>query len=174
MRHYIGGLKAHAKAIAAITNPLVNSYKRLVPGYEAPVDIAWSQRNRSPMIRVPDRRGVGTRVEFRMPDPACNPYLALAVQLAAGLDGLEKEIDPGPPVDTNVWELSEEERSRYQMESLPANLGEAIVDMEKDDLIRETLGEHLFKNYVHAKKQEWAEYIAQVTRWELDRYLTTY
>ncbi len=174
MRHYIGGLKAHAKALAAITNPLVNSYKRLVPGYEAPVDIAWSQRNRSPMIRVPDRRGVGTRVEFRMPDPACNPYLALAVQLAAGLAGLEQRIDPGPPIDTNVWELSKEERSRYQMESLPANLGEAIVEMEKDDLIRETLGEHLFGNYVHAKKQEWAEYIAQVTRWELDRYLTTY
>ena len=174
MRHYIGGLKKHATAVAAITNPLVNSYKRLVPGYEAPVDIAWSQRNRSPMIRVPDRRGVGTRVEFRMPDPACNPYLALAVQLAAGLDGMERQIDPGPPIDMNVWELSEEERSHYQMESLPANLGEAIVEMEKNDLIRETLGEHLFDNYVHAKKQEWAENIAQVTRWELDRYLTTY
>jgi glutamine synthetase len=174
MRHYIGGLKEHAKAIAAITNPLVNSYKRLVPGYEAPVDIAWSQRNRSPMIRVPDRRGIGTRVEFRMPDPACNPYLALAVQIAAGLAGLEREIDPGPPIDTNVWELSDEERSRYQMESLPANLGEAIVEMEKDELIRETLGEHLFENYVHAKKQEWAEYIAQVTVWEQERYLTTY
>ncbi len=109
-----------------------------------------------------------------MPDPACNPYLALAVQLAAGLDGLERRLDPGPPVDTNVWELSAEERSRYQMESLPANLGEAIVELEKDDVIRETLGEHLFVNYVHAKKQEWSEYIAQVTRWELDRYLTTY
>ena len=174
MQHYIGGLKAHAKAIAAITNPLVNSYKRLVPGYEAPVDIAWSQRNRSPMIRVPDRRGVGTRVEFRMPDPACNPYLALAVQLAAGLDGLEHAIDPGPPVDTNVWELGPEERSKFQMESLPANLGEAILELEKDRLIRDTLGEHLFLNYVEAKKQEWSEYIAQVTRWELDRYLATY
>jgi len=174
MRYYIGGLKAHARAIAAITNPIVNSYKRLVPGYEAPVDIAWSQRNRSPMIRVPDRRGVGTRVEFRMPDPSCNPYLALAVQLAAGLAGVEGKIDPGPPVDTNVWKLSAEERERYQMESLPANLGEAIQEMEKDDLIRETLGEHLFVNYVHAKKQEWSEYIAQVTSWELDRYLTTY
>jgi glutamine synthetase len=174
MRHYIGGLKTHAKAVAAITNPLVNSYKRLVPGYEAPVDIAWSRRNRSPMIRVPERRGVGTRVEFRMPDPACNPYLALAVQLATGLDGLEKRIDPGPPVDTNVWELSEEERSKYQMESLPANLGEAIVELESDEFMRETLGDHLFNNYVAAKKQEWGEYIAQVTRWELDRYLTTY
>ena len=174
MRFYIGGLKAHAKAIAAITNPLVNSYKRLVPGYEAPVDIAWSQRNRSPMIRVPDRRGIGTRVEFRMPDPACNPYLALAVQIAAGLDGLEREIDPGPPIDTNVWELSAEDRARYQMESLPANLGEAIVEMEQNDLIRETLGSHLFDNYVAAKKQEWGEYIAQVTEWEQERYLTTY
>jgi glutamine synthetase len=174
MRHYIGGLKAHAKAITAITCPLVNSYKRLVPGYEAPVDIAWSRRNRSPMIRVPERRGVGTRVEFRMPDPACNPYLALAVQLAAGLDGLERGIDPGPPIDTNVWELSEEERSQYQMDSLPANLAEAIVALESDELMRETLGTHLLTNYVAAKKQEWDEYIAQVTRWELDRYLPTY
>jgi len=126
------------------------------------------------MIRVPDRRGIGTRVEFRMPDPACNPYLALAIQLAAGLDGLEKQIDPGPPIDTNVWELSKEDRARYRMESLPANLGEAIVEMEKSSLIRDTLGVHLFDNYVHAKKQEWSDYIAQVTRWELDRYLTGY
>ncbi len=174
MRFYIGGLKKHARAIAAITNPLVNSYKRLVPGYEAPVDIAWSQSNRSPMIRVPERRGLGTRVEFRMPDPACNPYLALAVQLAAGLDGLKHEIDPGPPLDTNVWNLSEAERTQYKLESLPANLGEAIVELEKSDVIREALGEHLFENFVAAKKLEWSEYISQVTQWELEKYLTTY
>ncbi|MEJ2547296.1 MAG: type I glutamate--ammonia ligase [Gemmatimonadota bacterium] len=174
MRYYIGGLKKHAKALAAVTNPLVNSYKRLVPGYEAPVDIAWSQSNRSPMIRVPDRRGVGTRVEFRMPDPACNPYLALAVQVAAGLDGIENEIDSGPPLDVNVWELSAADRKKYKITSLPANLGEAIEELEKSDTMRAVLGEHLFTNFVESKKKEWSEYISQVSTWELDRYLTSY
>ena len=174
MRFYIGGLKKHAKALAAVTNPLVNSYKRLVPGYEAPVDIAWSQSNRSPMIRVPDRRGVGTRVEFRMPDPACNPYLALAVQVAAGLDGIENEIDSGPPLDVNVWELSAADRKKFKITSLPANLGEAIEELEKSDTMREVLGEHLFTNFVESKKKEWSEYISQVSTWELDRYLTSY
>jgi glutamine synthetase len=174
MRWYIGGLKKHARSLAAVTNPLVNSYKRLVPGYEAPVDIAWSRSNRSPMIRVPERRGLGTRVEFRMPDPACNPYLALAVQLAAGLDGLENRIDPGPPLDVNVWELSPRERKKYRITSLPANLGEAIEELESSATMREALGEHLFTNFLTSKKQEWGEYISQVTAWELERYLTTY
>jgi len=174
MRYYIGGLKKHARALTAVTNPLVNSFKRLVPGYEAPVDIAWSHRNRSPMIRIPDRRGVGTRVEFRMPDPSCNPYLALAVQLAAGLDGLENQVDPGPPLDVNVWELSAAERKKHAVESLPANLAEAIGELERSDLMRETLGNHVFDNFVAAKKREWSEYISQVTNWEVERYLTTY
>ncbi|MFW6089691.1 MAG: type I glutamate--ammonia ligase [Gemmatimonadota bacterium] len=174
MRHYIGGLKKHARALTAVTNPLVNSFKRLVPGYEAPVDIAWSHRNRSPMIRIPDRRGVGTRVEFRMPDPSCNPYLALAVQLAAGLDGMENQIDPGPPLDVNVWELSAAERKKHAVESLPANLGEAIGELERSELMHETLGNHVFDNFVAAKKREWSEYISQVTDWEVERYLTTY
>jgi len=174
MRYYIGGLKTHARALTAVTNPLVNSFKRLVPGYEAPVDIAWSHRNRSPMIRVPDRRGVGTRVEFRMPDPSCNPYLALAVQLAAGLDGIQNEIDPGPPLDVNVWELSDKERKEHKVQSLPANLGEAIGELEKSELMRETLGDHVFGNFVSAKKREWSDYISQVTNWEVGRYLTTY
>ncbi len=174
MRWYIGGLKKHARALTAITNPLVNSFKRLVPGYEAPVDIAWSHRNRSPMIRVPDRRGVGTRVEFRMPDPSCNPYLALAVQLAAGLDGIRNEIDPGPPMDVNVWNLTDEERREHKLESLPANLGEAIGELETSSFMRETLGDHVFDNFVSAKKQEWGDYISQVTNWEVDRYLTSY
>jgi glutamine synthetase len=174
MRFYIGGLKKHAKALAAVTNPLVNSYKRLVPGYEAPVDIAWSQSNRSPMIRVPDRRGVGTRVEFRMPDPACNPYLALAVQVAAGLDGIENQIDSGPPLDVNVWELSAAERKKHKISSLPANLGEAIEELAKSDTMKEVLGEHLFTNFVESKKKEWSDYISQVSTWELDRYLTSY
>jgi glutamine synthetase len=174
MLWYIGGLKEHARAIAAITNPLVNSYKRLVPGYEAPVDIAWSRQNRSPMIRVPERRGVGTRTEFRMPDPACNPYLALAVQLAAGLDGIRRQIDPGPPIDANVWKLSAEERARYDMRSLPANLGEAVGELEQDALLRQALGDHIVDHFVQAKKAEWAEYIAQVTGWELETYLGAY
>ncbi|MDT8436373.1 MAG: type I glutamate--ammonia ligase [Gemmatimonadota bacterium] len=174
MRWYIGGLQRHARSLAAVTNPLVNSYKRLVPGYEAPVDIAWSRSNRSPMIRVPERRGLGTRVEFRMPDPACNPYLALAVQLAAGLDGVENRIDPGPPLDVNVWELSEEERRTFRISSLPANLGEAVEELEASETMREALGEHLFRNFVAAKKQEWNESIAQVTAWEIERYLTAY
>ncbi len=174
MRFYIGGLKKHARAIAAVTNPIVNSYKRLVPGYEAPVNIAWSRRNRSPLIRVPERRGVGTRCEFRMPDPACNPYLALAVQLAAGLDGIRNEIDPGPPVDTNVWKLTEEERAKYGMGVLPANLSEAVGALERDELLRDTLGDHIFTHYLEAKKAEWSDYVAQVTPWELDTYLATY
>jgi len=174
MLHYIGGLKKHAKAICAITNPTVNSFKRLVPGYEAPVSIAWSQRNRSPMIRIPDRRGVGTRCEFRMPDPSCNPYLALAVQLAAGLDGIENRIDPGPPLDTNVWKLSDEEKARVGLETLPANLGEAIAELEKDEVIKAALGEHIAGHFIAAKKAEWGEYVASVSDWELDRYLATY
>jgi len=174
MRWYIGGLKKHARALAAVTNPLVNSFKRLVPGYEAPVDIAWSHKNRSPMIRVPDRRGIGTRVEFRMPDPSCNPYLALAVQLAAGLDGIRNEIDAGPPMDVNVWELNDAERAKHKLESLPANLGEAIGELENSPFMRDTLGDHVFHNFVSAKKREWSDYISQVTSWEVARYLTSY
>ncbi|TFG66326.1 MAG: type I glutamate--ammonia ligase [Gemmatimonadales bacterium] len=174
MRWYIGGLKRHARALAAVTNPLINSFKRLVPGYEAPVDIAWSHKNRSPMIRVPDRRGIGTRVEFRMPDPSCNPYLALAVQLAAGLDGIRNQIDPGPPMDVNVWNLTEAERQEHKLESLPANLGEAIGELEKSSFMRTTLGDHVFDNFVSAKKREWGDYISQVTNWEVERYLTSY
>mgnify|MGYP001164939176 FL=1 len=172
MLHYIGGLKKHARAIAAITNPIVNSYKRLVPGYEAPVSIAWSQRNRSPMIRVPDRRGVGTRCEFRMPDPSCNPYLALAVQLAAGLDGITNQIDPGPPLDTNVWKLSDEERAKIGLETLPANLGEAVHELEGNQILKAALGDHIFDHFIQAKKAEWGEYVAQISEWELDNYIS--
>ena len=172
MLHYIGGLKKHARAIAAITNPIVNSYKRLVPGYEAPVSIAWSQRNRSPMIRVPDRRGVATRCEFRMPDPSCNPYLALAVQLAAGLDGITNQIDPGPPLDTNVWKLSDEERAEIGLETLPANLGEAVHELEGNETLKAALGDHIFDHFIQAKKAEWGEYVAQVSEWELDNYIS--
>ena len=172
--HYIGGLLRHAKALCAITNPLVNSYKRLVPGYEAPTNIAWSEKNRSPLIRVPASRGVGTRVELRMPDPSCNPYLALAVMLRAGLDGIENEIDPGPPVNKNIYTMSHRERRHLKIDELPGDLSSALDALERDDLIRDTLGEHIFTHFVAAKRAEWFDYIKQVTPWETARYLTAY
>jgi glutamine synthetase len=173
-QHYIGGLLRHARGCCAITNPLVNSYKRLVPGYEAPTYIAWSERNRSPLIRVPAARGTETRVELRMPDPSCNPYLALAVMLRAGLDGIDLKIDPGPPINKNIYRMSHRERRHLRIDDLPGNLSEALDDMEKDDLIRSTLGDHIFNHFLEAKRTEWHEYITQVTPWETGRYLSTY
>jgi len=123
---YIGGLLAHARGFCAITNPLVNSYKRLVPGYEAPTAIAWSEKNRSPLVRVPAARGSATRIELRMPDPSCNPYLALAVMLRAGLDGIDQKRDPGPPVNKNIYKMSHRERRHLRIDDLPANLSEAL------------------------------------------------
>ncbi len=172
--HFIGGIIEHARGMAAITNPLVNSYKRLVPGYEAPTHIAWSMRNRSPMIRIPERRGVGTRMELRMPDPSCNPYLALTVILAAGLDGVRRKVEPPPPVNRNIYTMSARERARLRVGHLPGNLSEAIQALEKDEVVKEALGEHIFTNFVEAKTQEWSEYIAQVHGWELQRYLRVY
>src|SRR5438105_2535328 len=172
--HYIGGLLRHARGFTAITNPLVNSYKRLVPGYEAPVNVAWSMRNRSPMIRIPDRRGAGTRIELRIPDPAANPYLALAVQLAAGLDGIVTNADAREPVNTNIWEMSHRERRRLRIDDLPHNLEEACNELEKDDVIIDALGEHIANHFLAAKRQEWQEYITQVSPWGLDSYLATY
>src|SRR5437879_6780166 len=138
--HYIGGLLRHARGFTAITNPLGNSYKRLVPGYEAPVNVAWSMRNRSPLIRIPDRRGTGTRCELRMPDPSANPYLALAVQLAAGLDGIERKLTPPDPVNKNIFEMSFRERRKFRIDELPRDLHEALDMLEKDDLVRDALG----------------------------------
>jgi glutamine synthetase len=172
--HYIGGLLRHARGMCAITNPLVNSYKRLVPGFEAPVNVAWSMRNRSPLIRVPERRGIGTRIELRMPDPAANPYLALAVMLAAGLDGVETAADWREPVNENIWEMSFRERRRLRIDDLPHDLNEALDELEKDLVIRTALGEHITRNFVEAKRQEWREYITQVSAWELDSYLAKY
>src|SRR3954471_10141840 len=172
--HYIGGLLKHARGFTAITNPLVNSYKRLVPGYEAPVNVAWSMRNRSPMIRIPDRRGTGTRVELRIPDPSANPYLALAVQLAAGLDGISTNADAREPVNTNIWEMSHRERRRLRIDDLPRNLEEACDELEKDTVIVEALGEHVSNQFLAAKRQEWQDYITQVSPWELESYLAKY
>ena len=174
MRWYVGGLLKHARGFTAITNPLVNSYKRLVPGYEAPTDLAWSMQNRSPLIRVPARRGLGTRCELRMPDPSCNPYLAFAVMLAAGLDGVKNQIEPPAPVSANVYKMSARERARLKIKSLPANLGEAVAMLEKDDVVKDALGAHIAENFIHAKKAEWSEYISAVHPWEVDQYLTKY
>jgi glutamine synthetase len=172
--YYIGGLLRHARGFCAITNPLVNSYKRLVPGYEAPVNVAWSMHNRSPLIRIPARRGAGTRVELRMPDPSANPYLALAVQLAAGLDGVETRAESREPVDTNIWEMSHREKRRLRIDDLPHNLDEACDELERDRVMMAALGDHVATHFLEAKRQEWRDYIIQVSRWELDNYLAKY
>jgi len=169
--NYIGGLLAHARGFAAITNPLVNSYKRLVPGYEAPVYIAWSEKNRSPLVRIPARRGLGTRAELRNPDPACNPYLALAVTLKAGLDGIKKKTDPGDPVNLNIYHLTERQKKDLNIKSLPASLSEALDELEADDAVRSALGPHVYENFMTAKRIEWDEYRTQVFPWEIERYL---
>ncbi|HSJ09451.1 MAG TPA: type I glutamate--ammonia ligase [Longimicrobiales bacterium] len=171
MRWYAAGLLRYARSMCAVTNPLVNSYKRLVPGYEAPVNVAWSHRNRSPMIRVPARREKGTRLELRMPDPSANPYLALALQLAAGLEGVKRHAEPPEPIDKNIWTLSVRERRRYKVQELPRDLGEAITLLKRSAFVRETLGEHVFQYFIAAKESEWQDYIAQVHEWEIERYL---
>ncbi len=169
--YFIGGIMKHIKGMCAITNPLVNSYKRLVPGYEAPVYIAWSAKNRSPLIRVPAARGEGTRIELRCPDSAANPYLALAVCLKAGLDGIKNQILPPESIDCNIFELSEEERKSHMVEMLPGTLQEAINELEKDEFIRSVLGEYVSEKYIQAKQKEWDAYKSQVSDWEVGQYL---
>lgn len=169
--HFIAGLLAHAKGITALTNPLVNSYKRLVAGYEAPSYIAWSVMNRSPLVRVPAARGEETRVELRCPDPACNPYLVLAVCLAAGLDGIKKKLTPPARVDRNIFEMDKNEKRALHIERLPLDLYEATKELEKDSFIREVLGEHVSEKFIEAKFSEWEDYRLQVTEWEIDQYL---
>jgi glutamine synthetase len=171
MRHYAAGLLRHGRSMCAVTNPTVNSFKRLVPGYEAPVNVAWSHQNRSPMIRVPARRGKGTRLELRTPDPSANPYLALAIQLAAGLDGVRRKQPPPETIDKNIWTLSVRERRRYKIQELPRDLGEAITLIKRSPFVRDTLGEHVFNYFIAAKEAEWQDYIAQVHDWEIERYL---
>jgi glutamine synthetase len=171
---YLGGLLRHAKGFTAIANPLVNSYKRLVPGYEAPVYLAWSEHNRSPLIRVPARRGIGTRLELRSPDPSCNPYLALAVTLKAGLDGIRKGIVPPPPVNRNIYEMDLDERRKYGIGSLPVSLEEAIEELLADEVIVSALGDHIVSRFVDAKRIETDVYRTQVHQWELDQYLSVF
>lgn len=171
---YIAGLLKHARGFVAVTNPLVNSYKRLVSGYEAPTNVAWSMRNRSPLVRIPDRRGQGTRCELRMPDPSANPYLALTVQLAAGLDGIANKWSPPDPVNKNIFTMSFRERRRYRIDELPRDLHEALDFLEKDHVIREALGKHIYQRFTDAKRQEWLEYSSMVSRWEVEKYLGKY
>lgn len=169
--YFIGGVMKHMKGMTVITNPLINSYKRLIPGYEAPVYVAWSGTNRSPLIRIPAARGEGTRVELRSPDSAANPYLALAVCLAAGLDGIKNKIMPPKAVDGNIFDMSEEDMAALNIQALPADLNEALEEMEKDSFIQEVLGNHVSQKYAEAKREEWAAYRQQITEWEINEYL---
>jgi glutamine synthetase len=173
-RHYLAGVLAHARAFTAITNPLVNSYKRLVPGYEAPVYVAWSGKNRSPLVRVPASRGNSTRIEVRSPDPSTNPYLAIAVMLKAGLDGIKHKMPLQPPVNRNVYIMSEEERLRTGILSLPGGLQEALEALSEDEVIQSALGEHAYTHFMHAKTIEWDMYRMQVHAWEQEQYLSLY
>ncbi|GGD05951.1 type I glutamate--ammonia ligase [Pontibacillus salipaludis] len=166
MKHFMGGILKHAPGIAAITNPNVNSYKRLVPGYEAPVSIAWSHSNRSCMIRVPSTRGKGTRFEVRNPDPTANPYLALAVTIQAGLEGIRNKVDPGAAETRNLYEVHDD-----SVPTLPTNLKEALTALRKDKVLMNALGDHTSSIYLEEKGEEWTEYSLQVSQWETDKYM---
>jgi glutamine synthetase len=171
---YIAGLLKHAPELTSVTNQWVNSYKRLIPGYEAPVYLSWARRNRSDLIRVPEYqpgKENSTRIEFRSPDPACNPYFAFSVMLAAGLEGIEKEYEIPAPIEENVYEMTEEERKRRNIGTLPGSLLEAIKLTEESEVVRKALGEHAFDAFIQNKKIEWDLYRSQVTGYELDKYL---
>ena len=172
--HFIAGILKHINGMSVITNPLVNSYKRLVPGFEAPVFVAWSNKNRTPLIRIPVSKSDGKRVELRSPDTACNPYLALAGCIAAGLDGIKHELDCPSRVDTNLYELSEERRMELGIKKLPGTLKEAITEFEKDNFVQSVLGDYISTKYIEAKKKEWEEYSSKVSEWEIKEYLYKY
>jgi glutamine synthetase len=173
-RQYIAGIMKNARGFAAVTNPLVNSYKRLVPGYEAPVYVAWSASNRSALIRIPASRGLGTRIEVRCPDPACNPYLAFAMMLNAGLDGIKNRLSPPPSTDVNIFAMTPAEKKQAKIANMPANLVEALDELKKSVIALETLGEHIFNKYVEGKEFEWDRFRIAVTNWEIDNYLAGY
>lgn len=163
--------------MSAVLAPLVNSYKRLVPGYEAPVYISWGQINRSALIRVPQvqpGRPESTRLEIRCPDPSCNPYLAFAVMLRAGLDGIDRGLEPPSISNIDLYHLDDQEREESGLNTLPGSLGEALAELKRDALVQDTLGQHIYERFVEAKTAEWQEYCLQVSHWELDRYLSIY
>lgn len=171
---FLAGLLKHASGYTAICNPIINSYKRLVPGFEAPVYIAWSTHNRSPLIRIPESRGLSTRVELRSVDPSTNPYLALAVLLASGLDGIKNKLVAPAPIDRNIYVMNKEERYANDIHDLPTNLEDALLELQKDELVLEALGEHISRSFLEAKEIEVATYLSQVTDWELKQYLSAY
>ncbi|WP_207586675.1 type I glutamate--ammonia ligase [Halomontanus rarus] len=174
-KQFTAGILDHAEAITAVTNPTVNSYKRLVPGYEAPVYVAWSDRNRSALIRKPAARvPAASRIEARFPDPSCNPYLAFAALIHAGLDGIERGLDCDDPVRENIYEFDEQKREEYGITTLPSNLGEAVDALQEDEVVRDALGEHVYEKFTEAKTAEFDEYIVEVSQWELDQYLETF
>ncbi len=172
--HFFAGVMRHAPALTAVTNPLVNSYKRLVPGYEAPLYIAWSARNRSPLIRIPDAKGQATRIELRNPDPTANPYLVFALVLEAGLTGMEERLTPPPAVNQNIYTMTAEERRACGVTALPKDLNAAVENMEADPLVRRVLGDHVYEKYLAAKRTEWHDYCVRVSQWELEEYLSKY
>lgn len=169
--HFIGGLLEHASGMCAVTNPVVNSFKRLVPGFEAPVNIAWSTSNRSALVRVPAKRGNATRAEFRLPDPSCNPYLTLAVLLAAGLDGIEQKTVPPPAIQRNIYQMTVREKRHHRVRELPRDLFDALGDLERDEVLSAALGAHALEHYLRAKRAEWRAYSAVVHPWEIEQYL---
>jgi len=173
-RQYMAGILKHARGFTAITNPTVNSYKRLVPGYEAPCYVAWSASNRSPMIRIPSSRGLSTRIELRSPDPSANPYLALAVMLRAGLDGIMNKLPLAAPIDRNIYVMSEQERIEQGIPNLPDNLREALDELLRNDVICDALGEHALTNFIELKEIEWDMFRMQVHEWERTQYMTLY
>lgn len=173
-RGFIAGVLKHARAFTAVCNPTVNSYKRLVPGYEAPVYIAWSGRNRSPLIRIPGSRGMSTRIEVRSVDPSANPYLAMAALLKAGLDGIKNDLELPAPIDRNIYAMDEEDRHDNSIYDLPATLMEAVKELSKDEVIKDGLGEHIYNNFVDAKRVEWDAFRIQVSQWEREQYLKLY
>ena len=171
LRYFIGGILKHIKAITAITNPTINSYKRLVPGYEAPVYVSWSGANRSSLIRIPMARGSSTRIELRSPDPSCNPYLSFAVILMTGLDGIKNKIDPGDPVNDNIYKMTADERLECNIDSLPGTLRDAMNELESDEILIKSLGPHVFNNFMRLGRAEWELYRIQVHNWEIQRYI---
>ncbi len=173
-KYFLAGILQHARAFTAITNPTINSYKRLVPGYEAPVYVAWSAKNRSPLVRIPASKGLSTRIELRSPDPSANPYLALAVMLASGLDGIENELELPEPIDRNIYVMTEEDLIEEGIRQLPESLKEALEALKKDEVLVSCLGEHAFHHFVEAKGIEWDMYRTQVHPWERERYLKIY
>ena len=176
-KDFIAGQLHHARGMCAVLSPLVNSYKRLVPGYEAPVYISWARVNRSALIRVPrinPKRIKATRIELRCPDPSCNPYLAFAVMLKCGLDGIKKKMPLPEPVEENLYHFDEKELARRQIRVLPGSLEEALAELQKDTVVQEALGEHVYERFLEAKKQEWDAYRMYVSQWELDRYLEVF